>query len=188
MSTVEQSLANSQKQLAQLEAQKSDGKAELAAIQVMHMHMHMCMCMCMYMLCMYMLTCCAACACSHSVASVLPLPNVPPYTNGLGLSLRFQAACDAEEDRVFAHFSKSLGVASVREYEEKRLRAARERQAELLFLQQQRSKLKAKVLLEQCKDLPATLDKLRASIAEDERSVARKQAQMAKVCNTRAFE
>ena len=115
-------------------------------------------------------------------------PNLPPCTHGLGLSLRFQAACDAEEDRILAHCSKSLGGASVREYEEKRLRAARERQAELLFLQQQRSKLKAKVLLEQCKDLPAPLDELRASIAEDERSVARKQAQMAKVCNTRAFE
>ena len=56
---------------------------------------------------------------------------------------------------------RALGIASVREYEEKTLRAAREREAELLQLRQQHSKLNAQLLFERRKDLPAAADKLR---------------------------
>lgn len=65
-----------------------------------------------------------------------------------------QAEADAAEDAIFAKFSKSLGVASVREYEERSLKAAREREAELLALKQQQSKLHAQMLFEKRRDVP----------------------------------
>jgi structural maintenance of chromosome 1 len=64
-----------------------------------------------------------------------------------------QERADAEEDRIFSKFSASLGIASVREYEEKHVRAAREREAQLLSLKQQQSKLKAQLLFEGRKDV-----------------------------------
>ena len=91
-----------------------------------------------------------------------------------------QTKCDAEEDAVFAKFSKSLGMKSVREYEESTLRQAREREAELLELKQQQSKLQARVQLEQRRDLPAAAKKLEISIAEDEKHIAKRQAAYAK--------
>ena len=57
------------------------------------------------------------------------------------------------QDRVFAKFSKSLGIASVREYEEKTLRVAREREAELLKLKQEQGKVGAPT--EACRPPPS---------------------------------
>ena len=89
-----------------------------------------------------------------------------------------QDKCDAKEDEIFSSFSRALGIASVREYEEKTLRAAREREAELLQLRQQHSKLNAQLLFERRKDLPAAADKLRASIAEDAKAIGKKAEKM----------
>ena len=44
----------------------------------------------------------------------------------------FEQQSNAEEDRIFEAFSRSLGVASVREYEEKQLREAKEHEAQVL--------------------------------------------------------
>ena len=52
-----------------------------------------------------------------------------------------------EEDEIFADFSKSLGIESVREYERKTLRQELEQQQEILELGQQRDKLAAQVPL-----------------------------------------
>jgi structural maintenance of chromosome 1 len=78
-----------------------------------------------------------------------------------------QRTCDAEEDLVFQPFAKSLGIASVREYEEKHLRKARERDADILRLKQQKSKLEARIQFECRKDFPAAVAKLRETIDRD---------------------
>ena len=66
-----------------------------------------------------------------------------------------QAEMDAVEDKIFAKFSKALGVASVREYEERSIKVAREREAKLLALKTTQSKLKAQLLYEKRRDMPA---------------------------------
>ena len=84
------------------------------------------------------------------------------------------------EDEIFAAFSKSVGVASVREYEETSLRRAREREEHLLELKQQESKLQARLQFEQRKDLPAAAAKLEAAIGKDEETIKRKQDSLTK--------
>ena len=92
-----------------------------------------------------------------------------------------QDQCAAVQDEVFASFSASLGIASVREYEEVTLRASLEKQNELLALGSQRDKLAAQVEFERRKDLPAAVEKLRAQIADDEKTLAKKLAAQAKL-------
>ena len=97
-----------------------------------------------------------------------------------------QAGMDAVEDKIFAKFSKALGVASVREYEERSIKVAREREAKLLALKTTQSKLKAQLLYEKRRDMPAAVAKVRASIDEDEKTIAKKLEKQAKV--TKASE
>ena len=73
-----------------------------------------------------------------------------------------QSAMDAVEDGIFAKFSKALGVASVREYEETAVTAAREREASLLALKTSASKLRSKLLYEKRRDVPKAVAKARA--------------------------
>ena len=56
----------------------------------------------------------------------------------------FEQQSNAEEDRIFEAFSRSLGVASVREYEEKQLREAKEHEAQVLELQAQQAKVRSR--------------------------------------------
>ena len=87
---------------------------------------------------------------------------------------------DAEEDKIFAKFSKSLGIDSVRDYEESTLRQVREREASLLSLQGRLSQLEAKISFEKRKDLPEAVRKLDAAVADDEKFIAMKSEKMAR--------
>uniref|UniRef100_A0A7S2JH31 SMC hinge domain-containing protein n=1 Tax=Haptolina brevifila TaxID=156173 RepID=A0A7S2JH31_9EUKA len=93
---------------------------------------------------------------------------------------QLRTKCDDVEDEVFSEFSRSLGLPSIRAYEETHLRKAREREAERLALKQQQSKLQARVQFEKRKDLPAAAAKLRASIEDDEKLIAKKMEKQAK--------
>ena len=64
-----------------------------------------------------------------------------------------------------------MGVASVREYEETRLRKARERETQLLELRQQESRLAARLTFEERKALSTAAKKLRDSMAKDEKEL-----------------
>ena len=65
-----------------------------------------------------------------------------------------------------------VGVASVREYEETRLRKARERETQLLELRQQESRLAARLTFEERKALSTAAKKLRDSMAKDEKELS----------------
>ena len=51
---------------------------------------------------------------------------------------KLQQECEAQEDHIFRPFAEMLGVTSVREYEEKHLRKARERDADFLLARERR--------------------------------------------------
>jgi structural maintenance of chromosome 1 len=93
---------------------------------------------------------------------------------------KLTAECNEVEDRVFADFSRSFGISSVREYEAKQLVEAQQKEARLLELQAQESKLHSRLQFEQRKDLPRAVEKLRASVAEDEALLSAKRAEQAK--------
>jgi predicted nucleic acid-binding Zn-ribbon protein len=65
-----------------------------------------------------------------------------------------------------------VGVASVREYEETHIRKARERETQLLELQQQESRLAARLTFEERKALSTAAKKLRDSMAKDEKELS----------------
>mmetsp|Transcript_13773 Transcript_13773/g.37285 ORF Transcript_13773/g.37285 Transcript_13773/m.37285 type:complete len:1277 (-) Transcript_13773:524-4354(-) len=88
--------------------------------------------------------------------------------------------CNAVEDDVFADFSRSFGISSVREYEQKQLVEAQEKEKRILELQAQESKLRSCLQFEQRKDLPRVIEKLRVAVAEDEASLRAKKAEQAK--------
>ena len=67
---------------------------------------------------------------------------------------RLTKQCNEEEDRIFAKFSKSLGLSSVRDYEEKQLGEAQEKEKQMLELRAQEAKLQSTLQFETRKDLP----------------------------------
>ena len=91
----------------------------------------------------------------------------------------FEQQSNAEEDRIFEAFSRSLGVASVREYEEKQLREAKEHEAQVLELQAQQAKVRSRQQFVRREDLPGAIEKLQAQIRADEDELAKKSAQQA---------
>ena len=91
-----------------------------------------------------------------------------------------QVQCDRTEDKIFAPFSKSLGVASVREYEDKMLHEAKEQEEQLQALKSHQAKLRSQLQFEQTKDLPAAVRKLSKQIADDDKALERLAAAQAK--------
>lgn len=93
---------------------------------------------------------------------------------------KLTAQCNQVEDRVFEDFSQSFGISSVREYEEKALVEAQEKETRILELQAQEAKLNSCLQFEQRKDLPRAIEKLRASVADDDAKLKAKRAEQAK--------
>uniref|UniRef100_A0A7S3AWC9 RecF/RecN/SMC N-terminal domain-containing protein n=1 Tax=Haptolina ericina TaxID=156174 RepID=A0A7S3AWC9_9EUKA len=91
-----------------------------------------------------------------------------------------QAKCDSMEDKIFAAFSKSLGVASVREYEDRMLRETKEQEEHLQALKAHEAKLRSQLQFEKTKDLPAAIQKLQKSIDDDVKSLEKLSAAKAK--------
>lgn len=68
-------------------------------------------------------------------------------------------------DRIYRDFSQSVGVANIREYEEKQLKEAQEVAEERLNLSNQLAKLKYQVEYEQNRDVGSRIRKLESSIS-----------------------
>ncbi|XP_011627814.1 structural maintenance of chromosomes protein 1 [Amborella trichopoda] len=90
--------------------------------------------------------------------------------------LRLETRINEIVDRIYWDFSKSVGVANIREYEEKQLKAAEEISERRLSLSSQLSKLKYQLEYEQRQDMDAPIEKLLSSIAslEEELKAVRK--------------
>ncbi|QCE06382.1 structural maintenance of chromosome 1 [Vigna unguiculata] len=78
-------------------------------------------------------------------------------------------------DRIYRDFSKSVGVANIREYEENRLKAAQNIAEERLNLSSQLSKLKYQLEYEQNRDMSSRILELEASISALEKDLKRVQ-------------
>ena len=92
-----------------------------------------------------------------------------------------QAKSNKEEDAIFAEFSSTLGVASVREYEQKQLKDAQEKEAHILELQAHLAKLRSQLQFEQRKNLASAMKKLEATVAADEAALEQKKAEQDEV-------
>ncbi|KAK7857484.1 structural maintenance of chromosomes protein 1 [Quercus suber] len=68
-------------------------------------------------------------------------------------------------DRIYKEFSKSVGVANIREYEENQLKAAQDMAEERLSLSSQLSKLKYQLEYEQNRDMESRIMELESSIS-----------------------
>eukprot|EP00250_Pteridium_aquilinum_P035761 c9905_g1_i1 orf=330-3992(-) len=80
-------------------------------------------------------------------------------------------------DRIYKDFSKSVGVANIREYEENQLRAAQDLAERRLSLSSQISKLKNQLQYEQRRDTKAPLQKIGAILEALREDLARVQSQ-----------
>ncbi|XP_068493136.1 structural maintenance of chromosomes protein 1 [Phaseolus vulgaris] len=78
-------------------------------------------------------------------------------------------------DRIYRDFSKSVGVANIREYEENRLKAAQNIAEERLNLSSQLSKLKYQLEYEQNRDMSSRILELEASLSALEKDLKRVQ-------------
>ncbi|XP_040863985.1 structural maintenance of chromosomes protein 1 isoform X2 [Glycine max] len=78
-------------------------------------------------------------------------------------------------DRIYRDFSKSVGVANIREYEENRLKAAQSIAEERLNLSSQLSKLKYQLEYEQNRDMTSRIQELEASLGTLEKDLKRVQ-------------
>ncbi|XP_058733705.1 structural maintenance of chromosomes protein 1-like [Vicia villosa] len=83
-------------------------------------------------------------------------------------------------DRIYSDFSKSVGVANIREYEENRLKDAQNVAEERLKLSNQLSKLKYQLEYEQNRDMSSRIEELRSSISDLENDLNRVQNKEAK--------
>ena len=72
-----------------------------------------------------------------------------------------------QEDAVFNAFSRSVGVSSIREYEEKRLQASKQRSERRLDLSNQISRLNNQIQYQSKKNASKKLAQLEKKIAED---------------------
>ncbi|MCH82042.1 structural maintenance of chromosomes protein 1-like, partial [Trifolium medium] len=68
-------------------------------------------------------------------------------------------------DRIYKDFSKSVGVANIREYEENRLKDAQNVAEERLNLSSQLSKLKYQLEYEQNRDMNSRIQELESSVS-----------------------
>ncbi|XP_027365094.1 structural maintenance of chromosomes protein 1 isoform X2 [Abrus precatorius] len=83
-------------------------------------------------------------------------------------------------DRIYKDFSKSVGVANIREYEENRLKAAQNVAEERLNLSSQLSKLKYQLEYEQNRDMSSRIQELESSLSaleKDLKQVQNKEAE-----------
>ncbi|KAL2323430.1 hypothetical protein Fmac_027809 [Flemingia macrophylla] len=78
-------------------------------------------------------------------------------------------------DRIYRDFSKSVGVANIREYEENRLKAAQNVAEERLKLSSQLSKLKYQLEYEQNRDMSTRIQELESSLSSLENDLKRVQ-------------
>nr|KYP44260.1 Structural maintenance of chromosomes protein 1A [Cajanus cajan] len=78
-------------------------------------------------------------------------------------------------DRIYRDFSKSVGVANIREYEENRLKAAQNVAEERLKLSSQLSKLKYQLEYEQNRDMSTRIQELESSLRALENDLKRVQ-------------
>ncbi|CAK8571767.1 unnamed protein product [Lathyrus sativus] len=78
-------------------------------------------------------------------------------------------------DRIYRDFSKSVGVANIREYEENRLKDAQNVAEERLKLSSQLSKLKYQLEYEQNRDMSSRIEELKSSISDLENDLNRVQ-------------
>ncbi|KAG4996028.1 hypothetical protein JHK82_026842 [Glycine max] len=76
-------------------------------------------------------------------------------------------------DRIYRDFSKSVGVANIREYEENRLKAAQSIAEERLNLSSQLSKLKYQLEYEQNRDMNSRIQDLESSLGALEKDLKR---------------
>ncbi|OIW19958.1 hypothetical protein TanjilG_30906 [Lupinus angustifolius] len=93
-------------------------------------------------------------------------------------------------DRIYKEFSKSVGVANIREYEENRLKSAQNVAEERLNLSSQLSKLKYQLEYEQNRDTSSRIQELESSISDlekDLKQVQNKEAE-AKLAAEKATE
>ncbi|KAJ1397833.1 Structural maintenance of chromosomes protein [Sesbania bispinosa] len=93
-------------------------------------------------------------------------------------------------DRIYKNFSKSVGVANIREYEENQLKAAQNVAEERLNLSSQLSKLKYQLEYEQNRDMSSRIQELESSLSSlenDLKRVQNKEAE-AKVAAEKATE
>jgi len=90
---------------------------------------------------------------------------------------------DVAEDAIFAAFSASLGISSVRDFEERQLRVAQQEAEEAAELSGQRDKLEARLRLEEQKhkEVPASIKKLQAQVSTDAAALELKAASREKV-------
>ncbi|TKY52741.1 Structural maintenance of chromosomes protein 1 [Spatholobus suberectus] len=78
-------------------------------------------------------------------------------------------------DRIYRDFSKSVGVANIREYEENRLKDAQNVAEERLKLSSQLSKLKYQLEYEQNRDMSSRIQELKSSLSALEKDLKRVQ-------------
>ncbi|KAI4301093.1 hypothetical protein L6164_034409 [Bauhinia variegata] len=84
-------------------------------------------------------------------------------------------------DKIYKNFSKSVGVANIREYEENQLKAAQNVADERLNLNSQLSKLKYQLEYEQNRDVSSRIEELQTSLGNLERDLKRVQNKEAEV-------
>ncbi|KAF7804635.1 structural maintenance of chromosomes protein 1 [Senna tora] len=84
-------------------------------------------------------------------------------------------------DRIYKNFSKSVGVANIREYEENQLKSAQNLAEERLSLSSQLSKLKYQLEYEQNRDMTSRIRELESSLSaleQDLKQVQNKEAEL----------
>ncbi|KAM7259549.1 hypothetical protein ACFE04_015290 [Oxalis oulophora] len=84
-------------------------------------------------------------------------------------------------DAIYKDFSRSVGVANIREYEENQLKAAQHNAEERLSLSSQLSKLKYQLEYEQKRDVESRITKLESSITALENDLKRTQKKEAEL-------
>ncbi|KAM1031997.1 hypothetical protein ACFX2C_035715 [Malus domestica] len=82
-------------------------------------------------------------------------------------------------DRIYKDFSKSVGVANIREYEENQLKASQYMAEERLSLSSQLSKLKYQLEYEQNRDMESRINELQDSISKFKKALERVQKEEA---------
>jgi structural maintenance of chromosome 1 len=81
------------------------------------------------------------------------------------------------EDEQFKDFSKTVGVSNIREYEETRMRLAKERSEKTVFFTTQKSRIQNLLEYERQRDLEGPIERLKEKISEDEKEKKRLQEQ-----------
>jgi len=84
---------------------------------------------------------------------------------------KLQGRINAVQDEVFKEFSRSVGVTSIREYEEKRLTRTRQRAEQKKNLTVLRAKIENQLQYEKSRDMKAPSERLQKSIEADQKQL-----------------